>query len=106
VTAYLAECYWPGVTAEKLASVVGRAQTAVEELRREGVQVGVTGSWLVPGDEVALLLVDASTAEAARALNERAGVPFERIVEVVSIPPSKPRPSEPTPTTPAATRNR
>lgn len=85
MTAYLAECYWPGVTAEKLASLLGRAYTAAEELRREGVQVGVTGSWLMPGDEVAFLLVDASTLEAARALNERAGVPFERIVEVISI---------------------
>jgi hypothetical protein len=105
MTAYLAECYWPGVTAEKLASLVGRAQAAAEELRREGVQVGVTGSWLMPGDEVAFLLVDASTAETARALNERAGVPFERIVEVVSIPPSEPRASEPSATTPAVTRN-
>ena len=83
--AFLAECYWPGVTEAALAEVLGRARTAAEELRREGRVVTLAGSWLVPADEVAFLIVDAETLDEAHAMSERAGVPFERIVEAVPM---------------------
>jgi hypothetical protein len=80
--AYLAECFWPDVTEEKAVDLLGRACAAAEQLGREGHDVRVTDSWLVPGDEVALLFIDAATLEEAGAVGVRGNVPFERIVEV------------------------
>jgi hypothetical protein len=40
-----------------------------------------TESWLVPGDEVAFLFIDAQTMEQARSIGMRAAVPFEGVVE-------------------------
>jgi hypothetical protein len=88
MTAYLAECYWPGVTEQKVADLLTRACAAAQELRELGRPVEITESWLMPADEVAFLIVDAETLEEARAVSERAGVPFERIVEAVAVQPA------------------
>ena len=80
--AYLAECFWPDVTEEKAADLLGRAYAAAAELRGEGHDVRITESWLVPGDEVAFLFLAATTIEEAGAIGVRGNVPFERVVEV------------------------
>ena len=80
--AYLAECFWPDVTEETAADLLGRACEAAEQLGREGHDVRVTESWLVPADEVAFLFIDAATIEEASAVGVRGNVSFERIVEV------------------------
>lgn len=85
MSAYLAECFWPDATEEKVADLLGRAYAAAEQLRHEGHDVRLSESWLVPGDEVAFLFIDAQTIEEARAVGVRAAVPFERIVEARPI---------------------
>jgi hypothetical protein len=87
MAAYVAECYWLGVTRAKLAEAVSQAQEAAHELSREGDPVRVTGSLLIPADETAFLFIDAGSIDGARALGERAGVPFERIVEAIHVEP-------------------
>jgi hypothetical protein len=37
---YLVECYWPGVSEQKLAVAVARAHAAAWQLRREGGDSG------------------------------------------------------------------
>lgn len=91
MSAYLAECFWPDLSVETMAALLERARAAAEQLRDEGHEVRVTESWLVPGDEVAFLFIDAQTIDEARAVGVRAAVPFERIVEAVSVRPAPAR---------------
>jgi hypothetical protein len=81
---YLAECYWPGVNAEKLTVAVERAERAAAELRGQGRTLHFLGSILVPADEVVFCLFDGEEAD-VRAVSEKAGVPFERILESLLI---------------------
>jgi len=81
---YLVECYWPGVSAEKLAAAVERAEQAADELRSQGRSLRFLGSILVPADEIVFCLFDGEEAD-VRAVSEKAGVPFERILESLRI---------------------
>jgi hypothetical protein len=81
---YLVECYWPGVNAEKVVAAVERAEQAAGELRSQGRSLHVLGSILVPADETVFCLFDGQEAD-VRAVSERAGVPFERILESLRI---------------------
>ena len=81
---YLAECYWPGVSVGKLAAAVERAEQAACELRGHGRSVDFLGSILVPADEIVFWLFDGEEAD-VRAVSEKAGVPFERILESLRI---------------------
>jgi len=81
---YLVECYWPGVSADKVAAAVERAEQAASELRSHGRPVHVLGSILVPADETVFCFFDGQEAD-VRAVSEKAGVPFERILESLRI---------------------
>jgi Protein of unknown function (DUF4242) len=81
---YLVECYWPGVSAEKVAAAVERAEQAAGELRSQGRPVHVLGSILVLADETVFCLFDGEEAD-VRAVSEKAGVPFERILDSLRI---------------------
>jgi hypothetical protein len=84
MTSYLVECYWPGINAETHAGAASRARAAVSELGREGRHLRFVGSILVPLDETVFCLFDGSEAD-VRAASERAGVPFERVLESLRI---------------------
>ena len=81
---YLVECYWPGVTEDKLATLVRRAQAVASELRHSGRRVDFLGSILVPADETVFCLF-AGAEEDVRAVSERAAVPFERVLASLRI---------------------
>jgi Protein of unknown function (DUF4242) len=77
---YLVECYWPGVSEDKLAAAAWRAHEAALALRRHGGDVDYLGSILVPADETVFCLFEGREAD-VRAASERAGVPFDRVLE-------------------------
>jgi hypothetical protein len=81
---YLVECYWPGVSEEKLAVAAQRARQAASELRRDGRELRFLGSILVPADETVFCFFDGVEAD-VRAVSEQAGVPFERVLESLRI---------------------
>jgi hypothetical protein len=81
---YLVECYWPGVSAERVAAAVERSEQAAGELRSHGRPLHFTGSILVPADETVFGLFDGEEAD-ARAVSDKAGVPYERILESLRI---------------------
>jgi hypothetical protein len=83
-TGYLVECYWPGVSADKLAAAVERAEQAVGELRSQGHSVRLLGSILVSTDETVFCLFDGTEAD-VRGVSEKAGIPFERILQSLCI---------------------
>jgi hypothetical protein len=81
---YLVECYWPGVSAVELAAVAGRAQEAARELRRQGRELRFLSSILIPSDETIFCFFEGDEAD-VRLASERAGVPYERVLESVRI---------------------
>jgi hypothetical protein len=81
---YLVECYWPGVSEEKLTFVAQRAQAAAYELRGEGRELRFLGSILVVADETVFCLFDGLEAD-VRTVSEQAGLPFERVLESLRL---------------------
>ena len=81
---YLVECYWPGVSEEQVVAVADRAHEAACALRERGADVDFVGSILVPTDETVFCLFD-GIEEHVREASERAGVPFERVLESLRV---------------------
>lgn len=81
----MAECFWPGVTEEKVTDAGDRLRRAARGLTERGRASRYIGSILVPVDEIALCLFAAPSAATAAELNETAAVPFERILRIVHL---------------------
>jgi hypothetical protein len=78
---HAAECMLPGVTRALAGELALRIKA---ELGTCAEGVAFLGSLLMPEDEV-LLLLFAGTQAQVRAVSERAGLPFERIVACVGL---------------------
>jgi hypothetical protein len=79
---YLVECYWPAVTRDQHAAAAGRARAAAGEVRGAGRQLQFLGSILIPAEETVFCLF-AGCEDDVRAASQRAGLPFERVLESV-----------------------
>jgi hypothetical protein len=84
----MAECFWPGVTRLLLQDAGRRAVQAAQGLSSSGASTRYVGSILVPADEIALCLFEAPSIDAATEINERAAIPFERLLEIVRLGPA------------------
>jgi hypothetical protein len=82
---YLAECYSPGIDRDLVTSCGQRASAAASELTDEGLQVEYLGALLVPGDEVVFHLFAASSPADVREASTRAGVEFERVLDLLPV---------------------
>lgn len=78
----LAECLLPGLTLPVAEELTQRVAAALAH--RPGSRVRFLGSLLMPDDEVLLCLFAGTHAE-VRALSERAGLPFERILACAGL---------------------
>jgi hypothetical protein len=87
VKAFMAECFWPGVTEQQLMDAGARARQAAGAI--SSGDACYTGSILVPSDEIAFCLFEATSLDAASDLNRRAAIPFERILEIVRLGPGR-----------------
>ena len=85
LTTFMAECFWPGVTAQKVAYAGDRIEEATHAISRDKGCARYLGSILVPTDEIALLLLEASSIAAATELAQQAAIPSERILEIVRL---------------------
>jgi hypothetical protein len=77
---YVAECFWPDLHQDVVDEAAERVRESVAGLA--GVEL--TGTILMPDDEVVFFLFDGGSAEAVREACERAQLPYERVVESVS----------------------
>ena len=84
---YLVERLLPGVEVEQIAAAQKRAIEAGKMLRAEGKNVRYIRSTFVPGEHTCMCLFEAPSAELVREANERAEVPFTRIVEALDLTP-------------------
>src|SRR5215470_4566462 len=77
--ACLVECYWPGVTEQKLVAAVERLRALVEQQCPHGSGARLLGSILVPVDETVFCLFEGEREE-VEALSTAAELPFGRIL--------------------------
>jgi hypothetical protein len=82
---FMAECFWPGVSTQKVVDAGERVRQASHALGCNGGFARYLGSILVPTDEIALLLVEAVSIDAATELAQQAAIPSERILEIVRL---------------------
>ena len=83
---FMAECFWPGVTAQKVADVGERVRQASHAVSCNGDGFArYLGSILVPTDEIALFLLEAASIGAATELAQQAAIPSERLIEIVRL---------------------
>jgi hypothetical protein len=82
---FMAECFWPGVTAQKVADAGDRVTQATHAISRDESYARYLGSILVPTDEIALVLLEAASLAAATELAQKAAIPSERILEIVRL---------------------
>jgi hypothetical protein len=81
----MAECFWPGVTSQKVAAAGARAHELLHAANSADGRARHLGSILVPTDEIALFLLEAVSLDAATVLAQQAAIPAERILEIVRI---------------------
>jgi len=79
----VAECLVPGMTTAVAEAMTERVRSALASDPRRH-RVSFLGSLLMPEDEVLLCLFAGSEIE-VRAISERAGLPFERIIGCLGL---------------------
>jgi len=84
---YLVERDLPGVTLEELAAAQKRAIQVGMDLTAQGKDVRYIRSTFVPGEDRCMCLFEASNPDHVREANERAQIPFTRIVPAEDLTP-------------------
>jgi muconolactone delta-isomerase len=84
---FMVERDLPGITPEQLAAAQKRAIQIGKELTAEGRQVRYIRSTFVPGESKCMCLFEAPSPENVREANERAQIPFTRIVAAEDLTP-------------------
>jgi hypothetical protein len=87
---YMVERDLPGITMEQLADAQKRAIQVGKELTAEGRQVRYIRSTFVPGEARCICLFEAANPQHVREANERAEIPYTRIVPAEDLTPATP----------------
>ena len=82
---YMVERHLPGFTQEQLPGAAGAAKSATAQMTDEGTPIRYLRSTFVPAEEKCFCLFEGPSEEAIKQANERAGLPYERIVEAEFI---------------------
>jgi len=86
---YMVERDLPGITMEQLAAAQKRAIQTGKELTAQGKAVRYIRSTFVPGENRCMCLFEAPNPEHVREANERAKIPFTRIVAAEDLSPEQ-----------------
>ncbi len=84
---YMVERDLPGITMEQLAAAQKKAIQMGKELTAQGREVRYIRSTFVPGENKCMCLFEAPNSEHVREANERAQIPFTRIVRAEDLTP-------------------
>ena len=82
---YVVERYLPGITPDQLMAAAGSAKQTTADMTQEGTAVRYLRSTFIPGEEKCYCLFEGPSADVIKAANERAQIPFERIVEAMHV---------------------
>lgn len=84
---YMVERDLPGIQMEQLAEAQKAAIQAGKEMSAQGKPVRYIRSTFVPGQNKCMCLFEAANPENVREANERAKLPFSRIVPAFDLTP-------------------
>ena len=77
----------PGITMEELRAAQKAAIATSNQFTEQGTKVKYIRSNFFPGDSSCTCLFEAADKEAVKAVNEKAGIPFDEISEVLDLVP-------------------
>jgi hypothetical protein len=83
VTEYLLELYVARANAVAIDQDAQRVRLAAEEHTRQGTPVRYLRSIFVPEDETCFLIFEAASADAVKAVAERASLSFEHVAAAI-----------------------
>ncbi|HEY7139906.1 MAG TPA: DUF4242 domain-containing protein [Methylomirabilota bacterium] len=84
---YMAERNLQGITMEQLAAAQKSAIETGKQMTAGGKPVRYIRSTFVPGDSRCMCLFESTSPELVKELNEKAKIPFIRIVEALDLTP-------------------
>lgn len=84
---FMVERDLPGIKMEQLAAAQKAAIEAGKELTAQGKDVRYIRSMFVPGDNKCMCLFESSSPEHVREANEKAKIPFTKIVPAMDLTP-------------------
>ncbi|HYD65300.1 DUF4242 domain-containing protein [Azospirillum sp.] len=87
MTVYMAERNLKGISMDDLAAAQRRAIDTARQMSEQGTQVRYIRSMFVPDEGRCECLFAADDAETVRALNDKAGLPYTRVVEAMDLTP-------------------
>ena len=76
-----------GITMDQLAGAQKEAIQTGKDMTAEGQTVRYIRSTFVPGEARCMCLFEAPTAQNVRELNDRAKIPYTRVVEALDLTP-------------------
>ena len=82
---YIVERTLPGFTGERVAAAAKSARAATMAMARAGTPVRYLRSTFIPGEDKCFCLFEAPSPEVVQDANDRAGLPVDRIVEVIHL---------------------
>jgi hypothetical protein len=85
MTKYIVERYLPGITPDQLTAAAESAKSTTATMTQEGTPVQYLRSTFLPGEEKCFCLFEGPSADAVRTANDRAQIPYERIVEAMHL---------------------
>lgn len=85
MTQYVVERHLPGITPEQLAAAAEAAKRTTATMAQEGTPVQYLRSTFIPGEEKCFCLFEGPSAEVVGTANERAQLPYDRIVEAMHL---------------------
>lgn len=81
----MVERYLPGITPDQLQAAAGSAKQTTAQMAQEGTPVRYLRSTFIPGEDKCFCLFEGPSADSVKTANERAQLPFERIVEAMHL---------------------
>ena len=87
MSVYMAERDLKGITMDQLAAAQKSAIETGRQMTASGKSVRYIRSTFVPGDSRCMCLFEASSPELVKELNDKAKLPYTRIVEAMDLTP-------------------
>ncbi|MDF2231735.1 DUF4242 domain-containing protein [Albimonas sp. CAU 1670] len=87
MSVYMVERSLKGISMEDLAAAQSAAIAAAGDMRGRGEEIRYIRSTFAPSDGRCMCLFESDSADRVRALNDAAGLPYDRVVEAMDLTP-------------------
>lgn len=87
MSVYMVERELPGISMDQLAGAQKAAIDTSKQFTKEGKPVEYIRSMYVPGDDKVMCLFKAENADTVRQVNDKAKIPYKRVVEAMDLTP-------------------